>query len=389
MKFHLRREPPFVQRKGAGRMINANLAKKFVERIAKYTDYNINIMNEQGIIIASRNPERIGSFHETAYNMIRSNLEISSVSNGDALLGVQNGVNLLVRYAKKPIAVVGVTGEPEKVREIAMIIKMSLETMVRYESQQELEFSKITAHNRFFSLLFLEESPSQEQLKQLAEKLEFSPEKIRIPIMLYFVPETPLEQKVTAVQAYATGEDMIWTVDNRHILVYKALEQNAATALASWHNQTAEWLQRIETAVAYDRAYVGTLQYNLSDYHLGLSACRWLEKNLPVGDRVQYFMEHLDTYLLSLLPAAELHGIFNVYDHALEEDSKESILKMVGTLQKNDFNLVKSSEELFLHKNTLVFRLNKLRAALGINPFQSANDKLLMTCLFHYLKGKT
>ena len=70
-------------------MINANLAKKFVERIAKYTDYNINIMNDQGIIIASRNPERIGSFHETAYNMIRFNLEISSVSNGDALLGVQ------------------------------------------------------------------------------------------------------------------------------------------------------------------------------------------------------------------------------------------------------------------------------------------------------------
>ena len=77
-------------------MINPNLAKKFVERIAKYTDYNINIMNDQGIIIASRNPERIGTFHETAYNMIRSNLEISSVSKGDALLGVQNGVNLLV-----------------------------------------------------------------------------------------------------------------------------------------------------------------------------------------------------------------------------------------------------------------------------------------------------
>lgn len=369
-------------------MINANLAKKFVERIAKYTDYNINIMNDQGIIIASRNPERIGSFHETAYNMIRSNLEISSVSNGDALLGVQNGVNLLVRYGKQPIAVVGVTGDPEKVREIAMIIKMSLETMVRYESQQELEFSKITAHNRFFSLLFLEESPSPEQLKQLAEKLEFSTEKIRIPIMLYFAPECRLEQEIAGIQSYATGEDMIWTVDHRHILVYKDLEQRAAPALASWHNQTAEWLQRIETSVAYERAYVGTMQYNLCDYHLGLAACRWLEKNLSAGERVLYFMEHLDEYLFSLLPATEMYGIFNVYDHALEEESKQSLLKMAGSLQKNDFNLVKSSEELFLHKNTLVFRLNKLRAALGINPFQSANDKLLMTCLFHYLKGK-
>lgn len=369
-------------------MFNADLAKKFVERIAKYTDYNINIMNDQGIIIASRNPERIGSFHETAYTMIRSNVEISSVSNGDALLGVQNGVNLLVRYGKKPIAVVGVTGEPEKVREIAMIVKMALETMVRYESQQELEFSKITAHNRFFSLLFLEEPPSPEQLKQMAEKLEFSAEKIRIPIMLRFAPESPLEQKMADLHACATSEDMIWTVDNGHILIYKDLEQGAAPALASWYNQTAEWLARIETAVAYDRAYVGTMQYNLSDYHLGLEACRWLEKNLPEGDRVLYFMEHLDEYLLSLVPLAEMHGIFNVYDHALEPENKKSILQMTGILHKNDFNLVKSSEELFLHKNTLVFRLNKLRAALGINPFQSANDKLLMTCLFHYLKGK-
>lgn len=369
-------------------MINANLAKKFVERIAKYTDYNINIMNDQGIIIASRNPERIGSFHETAYNMIRSNLEISSVSNGDALLGVQNGVNLLVHYGKKPIAVVGVTGEPEKVREIAMIIKMSLETMMRYESQQELELSKITTHNRFFSLLFLEEAPSPEQLKQTAESLEFSTGRIRIPIMLRFTPEAALDQKMAAVRSYATGEDMIWTVDNRHILIYKDLEQGTSPALSSWYNQTAGWLARMEGAVGYDKAYVGTMQYNLSDYHFGLEACRWLEKNSVPGERVVYFLEHLDDYLLSLLPAAEMHGIFNVYDHALEEDSKRSILKMVGSLQKNDFNLVKSSEELFLHKNTLVFRLNKLRAALGINPFQSANDKLLMTCLFHYLKCK-
>ena len=367
-------------------MINPNLAKKFVERIAKYTDYNINIMNDQGIIIASRNPERVGTFHETAYNMIRTNLEISSVSNGDALLGVQNGVNLLVRYAKKPIAVVGVTGEPEKVREIAMIIKISLETMVRYENQQELEFSKITAQNRFFSLLFLEESPPLEQLKQMAKKLDFSAGIIRIPIVLYFSAESPLEQKAAELQSYASSEDMIWVVDNRHILVYKDLEKGAAPPLASWRSQTAEWLQCIEAAVAYDRAYVGTMQYQLPDYHLGLDACRWLEKNMPSGERVLYFMEHLDAYILSLLPSEEMRGILSVYDHALGQDNKESIRKMAGVLQKNDFNLVKSSEELYLHKNTLVFRINKLRSALGINPFQSGNDKLLMTCLYHYLK---
>lgn len=347
-------------------MIHADFARKFVERIAHYTDYNINIMNEQGIIIASRNPERIGTFHETAYRMIRSNLEISSVSKGDALLGVQNGVNLLVHYGKKPIAVVGVTGEPDKVREIALIIKMSLETMVRYESQQELEISRITAHHRFYSQLFLEEAPAPRQLEQLAETLDFSPRHIRIPIVLRFAPDSQPEPKLTAVQGCVTGQDMAWTVDNRHILVYLDLEQGPAPALASWHNQTAEWLQRIERPVGYDRAYVGTMQYQLADYHRGLDACRWLERNLEAGDRVLYFSDHLSEYLLSLLPAEELRGLFSVYDHALEPQSKNSILRMVGALQKNDFNLVRSSEALFLHKNALVFRPNKLRAALGI-----------------------
>ncbi|MFR3227950.1 MAG: sugar diacid recognition domain-containing protein, partial [Mediterraneibacter gnavus] len=37
-----------------------SLAEKLIEQVTKYTSYNVNIMNEQGVIIASRNPERIG-----------------------------------------------------------------------------------------------------------------------------------------------------------------------------------------------------------------------------------------------------------------------------------------------------------------------------------------
>lgn len=38
-------------------MIEAVFAQKFIEQVTQYTDYNINIMNENGVIIASRNPE--------------------------------------------------------------------------------------------------------------------------------------------------------------------------------------------------------------------------------------------------------------------------------------------------------------------------------------------
>ena len=51
------------------------LAEKFVKKAKNYTKYNINIMDENGIIIASSNTERIGSFHEVAYQLLKYLLE--------------------------------------------------------------------------------------------------------------------------------------------------------------------------------------------------------------------------------------------------------------------------------------------------------------------------
>ena len=56
--------------------LNEALAKRFLQKIGRYTDYNVNIMDVNGnIIAASRNVERIGTFHEVAYRMVEGNVE--------------------------------------------------------------------------------------------------------------------------------------------------------------------------------------------------------------------------------------------------------------------------------------------------------------------------
>lgn len=44
-------------------MISKLLAEKFIEQVTEYTSYNVNIMDEDGVIIASRNSERVGQYH--------------------------------------------------------------------------------------------------------------------------------------------------------------------------------------------------------------------------------------------------------------------------------------------------------------------------------------
>ena len=52
-------------------MIRQEMAQKFIDQITEYTEYNINIMDESGVIIASRDPKRVGTYHEAAYRITR------------------------------------------------------------------------------------------------------------------------------------------------------------------------------------------------------------------------------------------------------------------------------------------------------------------------------
>lgn len=57
-------------------MIDPILANSFINRITQCTEYNINIMDERGIIIASRNPARVGDFHEVAMKIMNGSQDV-------------------------------------------------------------------------------------------------------------------------------------------------------------------------------------------------------------------------------------------------------------------------------------------------------------------------
>lgn len=86
-------------------MINQAFAEQFIRRIRSQTDYNINIMNEHGIIIASCSEERVGTFHATAFRMITNNISINVTEDlTEDLPGVTSpGVNLLLRENLIPV----------------------------------------------------------------------------------------------------------------------------------------------------------------------------------------------------------------------------------------------------------------------------------------------
>ena len=80
--------------------------------------------------------------------------------------------------------------------------------------------------------------------------------------------------------------------------------------------------------------------------------------------------------------------MFQAFCSALDDETKETLVELTGALDRNDYNLVKSSQDLFIHKNTLVFRLNKIREQLNVNPVQKTREREFLKYLCRYLKSR-
>lgn len=369
-------------------MLNNDIARRFIENLSLYTKYSVNVMNQEGIIIASVDRNRIGSFHETAYNMLKRRLESVEVADDQSFLGVRAGVNLLVYDDQDTVGVVGVTGDPGEVRNIAYVIKMALESMLKYEHQQEKLYTTRTVHDRLMYSLFNERNTDRDILESLAATLKINPKRFRVPILLFFSHPEQVESFAGAFPDHLSAQDILHQYNTQRILVYKDMGPCQADVLPSWREETEQWLEQLMPRCDYNCAYIGMAQCRLQYYKVGLNHCLWLEDNVVSGDRNIFFYDYMEKYIFSLLSTQELHGILNAYDHALDDEEKDNILQIIGVLQENNFNMVQASRQLYIHKNTLAFRMGKIKALFGIDPFKNNNDRLFIYSLYLYLKRK-
>ena len=374
-------------------MFDVEIARKFIERLTTYTSYNVNIMNERGIIIASRNPERVGTFHEIAYDIITQNKPMIEVTTADEFLGVQPGVNLLLLHEGKGVGVIGVTGNPAEVKSIAMIIKMSMESMLEYEHEKELSSRRRNQKEQFAYQLIYENNPDIQSLRLLAQKLSYDEDTLRIPILIQPESGKDTETLLQSIKAGPrhTSQDISFVTRDRQILIFKTLP-NQPDIFSDYKYIIGEYLNEyLKTSVQAEEnchCYIGSVQNQFSYYRDAYEHCKWLEKNI-VSDSVGiFFYDYVDSYLKSLIPEIELHKIFGSLEKVLDDKYKDSFRRLMKVLKKNNYNMVTSSRDLYMHKNTLVFQFNKIRDRLNMNPLQNASDRDFMEYLYYYLNKR-
>ncbi|MDY3917386.1 MAG: sugar diacid recognition domain-containing protein [Candidatus Limivivens sp.] len=372
-------------------MIDRFLAERFVKKAGNYTTYNINIMNENGIIIASSDAMRVGSFHEIAYQLLKADKDVVEVVGADHFQGGRTGINMALLLKKKKIGVLGITGEPEEIRDIAKVIKMSLETMLEYEEQNKKFYHQQNLRTRFVDgILYQEDADSDGELTAISEQLGYRADVTRIPVILETDKGIDMYHLIEILKRdnMLRGQDIYTVTRDNNILIYRKFEEDQFYAYKSEMENYLEgvelYLEKMDLRV---RFFVGSFQNKYCYYRNGFQHARWLQHNLQTeSGTVFHFYDYVGDYMRSIAPVYELNRIYSAVCPEMDEKKVRSIIELVESLRRNNYNFNSASKELFVHKNTLIFRYNKIKEMFNVNPIQKTSDKDFLDWLILYLK---
>ena len=350
------------------------IAQKIVKRAMKIIHYSVNVMNHDGVIIASGNPERLSERHTGAVLAIRGNrvVEVDEALARKWNFEAQPGINLPIHYLGKTIGVVGISGEPAQVKQYAELVKMTAELIVEQHALLE-QANWRRRYKEEFIMQLLHGNLAWKAMEQQAKFFSFDLNTSRVVILIKLLQPNPdnLQHLINYLeQSEFSQEVAMLSLDQ--IVVLKT--SPVSTALLPQTLLPADYAKQ-----DYKIAVGAYLNVPLSE-QLPLSfqsAQSTLEYGLKHHPRKNvYFFEEYRLPVLLAGFARSWQGKELLKPLAPLFKQENALLgKTLRQYFLSNCDLHRAAEKLFIHPNTLRYRLNKIERLSGLS-FKQIEDLL-------------
>ena len=306
--------------------IKQNVAQQIVAAVKDVCSHDINFIDSKGIIFASTNTKRIGDFHEIGLQVIKTG-ETIEVDTDDGYFGTQKGVNIPFIYKGDVSAVIGISGDPKEVRKYAYLAQKITTLLLREHELNTLEHTQKTQLNHIMRALMDHSYINPEYLKAFIKKynttLDTHYQTILVKLDTRYNPSNPAMIEQYIYQAFELTGSKLYTFNysNEYILFLES--KKVKQWLYLFEQLSKKHAPLLKVGIGYSNP--------LSHQHLSYQSAKLSEKEL----------ELLETYFF------------------------------------HDMSLKATCEELYLHKNTLQYKLDKIHEITGYNPRNFKNAAVL------------
>ncbi len=373
--------------------ISKRNATYIVQEISKIIGEKINMMNEEGIIIASSDLERVGSFHAAAKEIVNHKLQEVVVKSDKEYLGARSGINLAINFQDEIVGVIGVTGPYQEVSKYGQIIKKMTEILILDQYYKEQRDIDNRIRDRFLDEWMLGDSKNiNPQFVQQGNALQIDITLPRRVMALSFLASKPyvdseLQQMIDA------SEKIIRSIIREHkssIYLKNGIEllcafvdctNDAMIKIAEYMKQEIESKYPIKFCCGIDASCEGYLLIHNSV----LKAEKALKTSLrsPQKGIRLYESITMEIFQSELSSDTKLEYIKRIFKNCSLKEI-ENWIGVLNVFYEEEGSIVSTAQRLYIHKNTLQYKLNKIKERTGYDPRSIRYSSLYYNAIHFY-----
>ena len=374
-------------------IITTGMAQPIVDQMIKVIDYNVNIMNHEGLIVASGDESRIHQKHQGALEAIELKRErVIYEPDFQDMVGTNIGVNVPIEINEDIIGVVGITGDPNKIYKLTHIIKITVETLLSQQILIEQLRYKQTALEEWMQKLVDEHFNNIPLLESKARYLNINYKKNCVLILIEVTEfnkktydfETLHKNEIRMIELfklyYPNYLFPTYLGKGLFVLMLPSTQIIETEQLLERGNEMHHRLksQEIDCYIGIGRIDKGILGYR-SSYQDALHSISIL-KQLQSKTRVTHIDEWGILQLITQVPPeARQNYIDQFFNH--RPLLQEELVETLNMFLENDLHVKETSERLHIHRNTLTYRLDRIKELWGLDA-RVFNDAINLQLLY-------
>lgn len=346
--------------------ISKNLAHQIVNNIRDIVNQDLNFMDRKGIIIASTDPSRVNTFHEAAKACV-DRKRIIVIEYDNQYRGSKKGINIPVEFDNDIIGVIGITGDRSEVEQYGTIIKKMTEILLKEEWIKENEIQKRDNYRNLLEGIIYNKFQDINSMYSLEEN-SLKHIAISKPFINYSntehmdkilnILDSHFHNNNSVIYSFIYQELVILFMDNSRISIERILKSII---------QNCNEILKEKIAFGVSSSFTDLSASNIY-FNQALSSHDW-QRKYENKEGAILFYEDMDLGIL--LTDISAKNRTNFSEKVLRNLSKEDMdlyHNLLSIYGKNNGSIKAISEELFMHKNTIQYRLNRLYDLTGYNP---------------------
>ena len=361
-------------------MLLDELAPELVELTSSLVrGRTINIMNTNGIIIASSDPSRIGSYHHGAKEAVLKGKTVKIYRNQlDYYHGAKEGCNMPIRIGGEIIGVIGIYGDPDEIQDMAHLLEVYASKYYQLEAVLRPVSSEGAMRSMVLANLFAPTEDTVSNARTLMDRLQIS---LEYPVYVTLITASEplnLEEQTNRLLkeleacGYPDRRHDIWGILNKRMVL-----------LSSTKPDRSPQDLRVLTEKGY-RVSVGRACATLWEIRAAYQQAAmldlggeeaWQDMSEPLT-RLQYLMYHSGHESVELLD-----GLVKKFTEAFSEGEQKVMLQSARAYYDSDRSIQNASSKLFVHKNTLQYRIKRLIRVLEAEEYPTFWQEYLIRLL--------